>query len=1056
MNLQKSRKSQRKRFLLLFYLCCFLMLNIFIVSAQGQTNSIKGLIKDNKGEPIIGVTIVIEGTTNGTITDINGNYTLMNTPSDGVLLVSFIGFKSQKIPIEGKSVINVTLVPETIGIDEVIAVGYGTQKKGDITSSIAVMDAEKLTERPVNKVDQALVGQMAGVHVKQTSGLPGQGFDIQIRGSGTINANNQPLYVVDGFPLEASAQSTSGGFSTGNPLANISPNDIESIQVLKDAAAASIYGSRGANGVVIITTKKGKTGKPKISFNTYIGWNEVQKKLDVLSAEEWVERAIEHQNYNWVAGGYGSSSDTYEQRRTILGLDEGSYNKSYMWDERWLEDGHPGLDYVDWQDLFFRKGMMQSYQISANGGTETTKYYIAGDVLNQEGVAIGVNYKRYSARANVEVIPNDKVKFVVNISPSYSDQQDPGVEGKDGLTHICVGEAPVVESSVGAEGTNVGDNTYYGWGPSRVSPIAVAKNVDTKNETFRALTSTFLEIGLMKDLKFKTDVNFDYQDNEYYKYTPSYVTTGRSATGIKSGYTRKNFVTESTLHYNKAFKKHNLDVLAGYSYSTFKYDYEKITGSGFASDEIITINAATTTTGTTTQSKNVLISYFSRLQYSYNNKYFSQFSVRRDGSSKFGDNTKWGYFPSGSLGWKISEENFMSGLDYISNLKLRLSWGLAGNNGVDDYDAIPSVEDANYSYGGSSVNGVVPSNYANEDLSWETSETTDIGFDLGFLVNRITGSFDYYWKQTTDLLLDVPVPAATGYTSALTNIGEVLNKGWELEINSRNLVGTFKWQTQINVSHNANEVKKLGPDNADILGGSFDITHNICTVGKPMYTLYLVQQDGLLTTEDVENGVAMYGNEEAGDPKYVDQNNDGTIDSDDRTFSGHPDPDITWGITNTFSYKGFDLNILTQGQWGGKIYSTFGRAMYRTGMGATENTLGKSRNRVRWEEGQTLTEADVKGKERKSPSSFGRIKNTDWLYANDYWRIRTITLGYDLKKIVRNEMISNARLYVSAENWFGGDKYDGGFNPEAKNNGGDDYGAFPLSKSMVLGLNITF
>ncbi len=1056
MNLQKSKKSTSMRVLKIL-LFSILICSSGIIKAQNQTITVKGTIKDKDNEPIIGATVIIEGSTIGTITDMDGKYVLSNTPSNGVLIFSFIGFKTQKITIAGKDQINVILKAETVGIDEVIAVGYGTQKKGDITSSIAVMDADKLTERPVNKVDQALVGQMAGVHVKQTSGLPGKGFDIQIRGSGTINANNQPLYVVDGFPLEASAQSTSGSFSTGNPLANISPNDIETIQVLKDAAAASIYGSRGANGVVLITTKKGKTGKPKISFNTYVGWNEVQKKLDVLSSKEWVERAIEHENYNWVNSSYGgSSSDTNAERRTALGLDDDSYNTSYMWDERWLQDGHPGLDYVDWQDLFFRKGMMQSYQISATGGTETTKYYVAGDVLNQEGVAIGVNYKRYSARANVEVTPNNKVKFGVNISPSYSDQQDPGVEGKDGLTHVCVGEAPVVESSCGAEGTNVGDNSYYAWGPSRVSPIAVAENVDTKNETFRAITTSFLEIGLLKGLKFKTDVNFDYQDNEYYKYTPSYVTKGRAASAVKSGYTRKNFVTESTFHYNQSFGKHNLDALAGYSYSTFKYDYEKITGSGFASDEVITINAATTTTGTTTQSKNVLISYFSRLQYSYNNKYFSQFSVRRDGSSKFGDNTKWGYFPSGSLGWKVSEEDFMSSLDYLSNLKLRLSWGLAGNNGVDDYESIPSVENANYSYSGSSVNGVVPSNYANADLSWETSETTDIGVDLGFFANRITSAFDYYRKKTTDLLLDIPVPAVTGYTTALTNIGEVLNKGWELEINSRNLIGAFKWQTQINVSHNANVVKKLGPDNADILGGSFDITHNICTIGKPMYTLYLVQQDGLLTTEDVNNGVAMYGDEEAGDPKYVDQNGDGTIDSDDRTFSGHPDPDITWGITNTFSYKGFDLNILTQGQWGGKIYSTFGRAMYRTGMGASENTLGKSRNRVRWVEGQTLTEADVKGKERKSPSSFGRIKNTDWLYPNDYWRIRTITLGYDLKRIISNEMVSSARLYVSAENWFGGDKYNGGFNPEAKNNGGDDYGAFPLSKSMVLGLNITF
>ena len=1036
-----------------------------------QPSRVTGRVVDQSGTPLPGVTVVEKGTTNGTVTNLDGNYTI-NVSEGAVLHFSFVGMVPVEVAVANQGEINITLEEDMMGIDEVVVVGYGTQKKADIINSVASMDAEKLNERPVNKVDQALIGQMSGVRVKQTSGLPGQGFSIQVRGTGSITANNEPLYVVDGFPMEVSPQSSSGSFSGGNPLTNLNPNDIESIQVLKDAAAASIYGSRGSNGVVIITTKTGKSGKPQISFNSYFGWNETVKKLDVLSAEEFAERQIEHMNYFWVrdhAADLGAtSSQSNAERRALLGLDAGEYNTKYMWDDRWLQDGHPGLDYVDWQDLFFRKGLVQSYQLSATGGNETVNYYVSGDYLDQDGIAIGVNYKRYSARANVEVSPNDNLRFGLNIAPSYSEELDPNVEGKDAITHIVVGMNPIVESSTGAEGTNVGENTSYAWGTSRVSPIAEAKNVDRMSQTFRNITTTFVEYQLIDGLKFKTNINFDVHNNEAKRFTPAFITRNRTASASRSGYNRVNFVNENTLNYNKSIGDHNFDLLAGYSYSTFKLETYSISGTGFASDAIPTLNAASSTSGTSFETKNTLISYFGRAQYNYKSKYLAQVSLRRDGSSKFGANTKWGVFPSASIGWRVSEESFMDDVTFFDNLKLRASWGLAGNNGVGDYDQIARLTFANYSNGGNLVNGMVPSNFANPDLSWETSETFDVGLDFSILSNRVNGSFDYYTKRNTDLLLNIPVPTASGFGTALTNIGEVLNKGWEFEVTTRNTVGDFKWQTMINLSHNTNEVKKLGPNNTPIFGGGWDITHNVLEVGRPMYTLYVVQQNGLLTTADIENGYPVYGNQQAGDPKYVDQltvdtngdgvpdQADGIIDADDRTYSGQPNPDYVWGITNNFAYKGFDLSVLVQGQWGGVLYSTFGRAMYRTGMGANENTLGITRERVRWEEDKVYTEADLAGKTRKSPSVFGRIKNTDWLYPNDYWRIRNITLGYDLGRHIRSHVISGARIYVTAENWFGADKYDGGFNPEAVNNSGDDYGAFPLSKSMVFGVNLKF
>ena len=1026
-----------------------------------QQKSVTGKVTGENGESLPGVTVVIKGTTQGTITGADGQYSLSNVPPNATLVFSFVGMKSQEIPVGGKNSIDVKLVEETIGIEEVVAIGYGTQRKADLISAVTSMDAERLNERPINKVDQALIGQMSGVRVQQTGGLPGKEFSIQVRGTGSISANNEPLYVIDGFPMEISGQASNGSFSSGNPLTNLNPNDIESIQVLKDAAAASIYGSRGANGVVIITTKRGKLGKPQISFNTYMGWSEVTKKLDVLSSEEWIDRQIEHMNYFWVRDHKNdlgaTSSQTNEERRSLLGLSSGEYNTKYMWDERWLEPGHPGLDFVDWQDLLFRKGLVQSYQLSATGGTDVVKYYISSDYLDQDGVSIGVKYKRYSGRANVEVAPNENLRFGLNLTPSYSEEHDPGSEGKDAIAMGAYSHTPVVESSSGAEGYNVGENTRYIWGVSRPSAIAEAKMAYGKSQTWRTIATGFVEYELLDGLVAKTSLNFDVHNNETSRFTPAIVRSNRTASGSRSGYNRSNFVNENTINYNKTIKeKHTVDIIGGYSYSSFKIGTYSISGTGFASDKIYTLNAASSTSGSSNETENILISYFGRAQYSFKDKYLVQTSIRRDGSSKFGNNTKWGVFPSMSVGWRVSEEDFMKSVSLFDNLKLRTSWGLAGNNGIGDYAHIARLAFSNYSNNGSLINGMVPSNFANPDLGWETSETFDIGVDFSILSNRISSTFDYYTKRNTDLLLNIPVPTASGFSKALTNIGEVMNKGWEFEVNTRNMIGEFKWQTMVNLSYNTNEVKKLGPNNTPILGGAFDITHNILEVGKPMYTIYVVQQDGLLTTEDIQNGVARYGNQEAGDPKYVDQNNDGKIDANDRTYSGHPNPDYVWGITNSFSYKGFDLSVLMQGQMGGVIYSTFGRAMYRTGQGSGENMLAVGRNRVIWEEDKVYTKEDVAGKARKSPSSFGRIKNTDWLYANDYWRVRNITLGYDLGKHLRSNVITDARIYITAENWFGGDKYEGGVNPEAVNNSGDDYGGYPLSKSMVFGINLKF
>lgn len=1048
-----------KKYVLLIPILFFLLPGILFA----QQRQIKGKVTDDKGAPVSDVSVALKGNPAQTRTDATGSFVITAPPGNAELVFTHVSFPERSITVSGNEVEVSMLTQSSRQLDEVVVVGYGTQKRRDITGAVATFNADNLVERPIVRVDQALVGQMAGVRVKQTSGLPGRGFSVQIRGTGSISASTEPLYVIDGFPLEVSGQNASGGFSSGNPLDNLNPNDIESIQVLKDASAAAIYGSRASNGVVLITTRKGKSGKAKISFNSYAGYNERVRKLDVLSPEQFVDRAIEMINTNWVRSAAGRTADqTTAQRRTILGR----VDVNLMIDDRWTQPGHPGVTYVDWQDEFFRKGKVQNYQLSASGGNDFVKYYVSGDYLDQEGITYGVTYKRYSARANVDIQASNKLKFGINLAPSYSVGNDPGVDGKDLQTHIAASLTPVVEADAGIN-TGVAPYLPYAWGGTRVSPVETVKQQVGETKLFRTLATIYGEYRIIPGLSFRSSINLDNSDQTFKRYIPVAITASRLASGQLTGYKRLNFVNENTLSYAKTLgSSHNISVLAGQSYSSFRYDNWDINGGTFVSDQVSTLNAANNgSNGNSRETKNVLLSYFGRAQYDFDSRYLLSASIRRDGSSKFGANTKWGVFPAVSVGWRLSEEAFLKNISQLSELKLRASYGVTGNNGAGDYASIELLNFANYSYNGALVNGLVPSNFANADLGWEESKTLNIGFDLGVFNNRVFTSFDYYTKRNTDLLLSIPVPTASGFSTYLTNIGEVLNRGWELELTTRNFIGKgLNWTTSFNLSQNKNRVEKLGPNNAPIyFNGGFDIDHSILMVGQPMYSLYLVQEIGVLSTKDIAANYPRFGSQEAGDPKYADQltidtNNDGVpdkadgkIDANDRVLSGAPNPKYVWGITNTFSFKGFDLNILIQGQQGGHIYSMFGRAVDRTGQSYMDNTLAKTANR--W---KSPADDDKPGIEPRAYSTFGRIKNTDWLYSSDYWRVRNITLGYNFGSVLKSKVISGIRLYVTAENMFGKDKYEGGWNPEALNTSGEDYGSFPLSKGIVAGLNVNF
>lgn len=1057
----------------------FLLFAFLPTNAQNQTGGIliTGKITDESGGAVPGATVQVKGTDKRSVANADGVFTITVTTGKETLVITSVGLAKKEVPLNGQTNLNISLAAgEKNTLEDVVVIGYGTQKRRDVTGAQASFNASKLDERPVTRVDQALVGQMPGVTVKQTTGALGKGFSVQVRGTGTISAGSEPLYVIDGFPLATASANTAGNFANGNPLDNINPNDIEDIQVLKDAASAAIYGSRAANGVVLITTKRGKLGKARLNVNSYVGFNEPAKKLDMLKAPEWIDRFTEMVNAKYVQD-YGSkgatAGDDNTRRRQILGLGATDYNTTYMTDERWTEPGHPGLAFIDWQDAIFRKGLMQNHQVSASGGNEFVRYYVSGNMARQEGFVINTDYTSYSARANVEVNASKKLKFGLNITPTYSITNDPGVEGKDNIFHQALSMSPVQEDTMGLF-PNVGMNNQYKWSTSTNSPYAKLKYMLGRTTRFRTITSLFGEYTIIPGLSFKTTVNLDNTDNDSKSYTPYIVAstfdtrlaqTNQQTSGSFSSYRKQTFVNENTLNFNKTINSvHDISAVVGFTYNSDKLDNQSIkSNGGFRIGGVTTLNAANGTTSTTTETKDVLLSYLGRVQYAYDGKYLFSASIRRDGSSRFGADTKWGYFPSASIGWRVSQEDFMRAVPVINDLKLRASWGKAGNYQIPDYATIPVLSAYNYSFNGASAGGSAAASAVLRDLTWEKSQTYDAGFDLTVLNNRLSATFDIYTRKSSGLLLYAPILWVTGFNTQLSNVGETRNKGWEVNITSRNLTkGPVQWTTSLNLSHNTNKVTALaGGQSQIIIPTAFSgAQHSILRVGQPLYSIFVIKQIGILTQDDINKKVAVFGSETVGDPKYEDYTPDGTIDLNDRQIVAHPNPDYTYGITNTVKWNGFDFTVLVQGQQGGSIYSLLGRALGRTGQGTVDNALGFFRDRWR------SPDDPGAGKVGKAYSTFGFTANTDWLYSSDYIRVRMMTLGYDLNKVIKSKKIlSAARVYITAENFFGHDKYKGGLNPDANNTDlsgsglfpePGDYGGLPLPKSLILGVNLSF
>jgi len=986
---------------------------------QPQKRTITGKVTDTKGEPLPGVTIIVKGTTTGITSDVNGIYSL-EIPDDAEILVfSFVGMKSQEIVIGDQTQINVALEEETVGLEEVVAIGYGTRSKAKVINPISSIKAEALVSTPSTNAAEGMAGQLSGVQVIQASGAPGADATINIRGVGTLTAGTNPLIVIDGFPSETLS------------LSSLNPNSIATIDVLKDAAAAAIYGSRGSNGVIMVTTKKGKRGKLKVTYDGFIGMQDVAKKVDV-------QDAYERANFSAVA-------------RENMGQAPSELWQPYV-------DGQQGLTNTDWQNEIFRTAPIHNHSISLSGASEDVNYFVSAGYINQDGIVIGSDYERYNFRANINADISKMLRIGFNVAPSYSESNNisEGDHKGNGIILTALISNPAFAPYNEDGSLNLSGDQILG---ARANGLAATENVvamallnEDKQKKFNLLGGSFLEFEPIDGLTFRTYLGAHYLTFSRNQIHPNTVGSYKvlakdtQATQSYGTFTSSNWISENTVTYGKTFNEdHELSVLVGHTFQTERT--ESTLPSALAS-QTVNFGGVLTTINPLYEEKWSLISYISRVNYIYKLKYIIGASFRRDGSSRFGANTKWGNFPSVSAGWRINQESFFD-IEVVNDLKFRASWGITGNNSIPNYGSVPLLGTANY---GTST-GLAPSTSPNADLSWEETKTLDIGLDLALFNNKLMLSADYYNALTDGLLLEVPVPAHSGNTSSLRNIGEVENKGFEFSIATNDIdLGPVKWSSAFNISSNKNEVKKLGPGQDRIL----EALH-ITQVGESLGSYYIYRMLGVFQTQEQIDNAPIHPEQGIGDYMYEDLDNDGEITANDREIAGDFFPDYTFGFSNTFKFMNFDFNFLLQGKQGFEIYNGLGFFIknlegWGNGSAAINDFYSESNPNA------------VYAHPGKHVKTYERSK----LLVEDgsYIRLRNISLGYTIPKtIVKKVGIENLRVYVAAKNLFTITDYSG-YNPEVNSTNtsfnnktttpGVDYGAYPVDRSVVFGINLSF
>lgn len=1025
---------------LLFLLC------LIPLWAFSQNITVKGVVKDATGESVIGASVVQKGTSNGIITDIDGNFTL-NVPSNSTIVISFVGYKTQEIPVAGKTQINVTMKEDTEMLDEVVVVGYGQMKRSDLTGSVVSVNDQAIKKSVPTSIDQVLQGRAAGVQIQANSGTPGASTSIRIRGINSLNATNQPIFVIDGVVVDSATDD-----ENSNPLSSINPSDIVSMDVLKDASATAIYGSRASNGVIMITTKRGQAGEATVTYDGYAGWQEMPKQLDMLNLRQYAQ----HHN-----------------DRSALGLVEQS--SSFVRPDL-LGEG------TNWQDELFSKAFMTSHNISVSGGNNKTTYAFSGGFLDQDGIALGSSFRRLSLRANIDTEIKSWLRGGVNFSFAES-KQNVGTDNNTIMSALIQQPTVAVTSPDGSF-----DGPDDVWMPENPVGLASIRTNNNRKTNFRF--NTYLEANLLKGLTFKTELSADWNFNNYYYYQPDYQFGIKTSDTRTSRWTKTNtkyWSWRNILTYNNTFaEKHNINVMVGQEMSHSNWETQVGTATGFLSNTTPDLSAGDVTTSTTTGSRvvNSIASFFGRAFYSFDERYLLTATIRRDGSSKFAKGNKWGWFPAVALAWRASQESFLRNNAIINNLKLRAGWGATGNQNVSDYAYMALLSYKTTPWG----TGVLTGNTANPDLTWETTHSYNVGIDLGLFQNRIEVIADVYYKKTKNLLLQLPLPAYLGSSgqgaasNPWGNVGSLENKGIELTVNTTNITNKdFQWTSNLVFSLNRNKVLELDTDNSSIeksyqpSSASYIVTKT--TVGQPIgqfwgykvigrfdepTDFYYKDADGNVKQVAIPEGNTIAKNSTwIGDYIYEDRNGDGVINNEDCTYIGNPEPKFTYGIGNTFSYKGFDLTIFFSGSYGNKALNL---TRYRIEDPRSNGNILKSslnyaqiglidpngpdddyRN-LHVVNGSATTLPALQ--ESDANNNFTRI--SDMLVEDaSYIRLQNISIGYTFpKKWINKIFLNNARIYANIQNVYTWSKYKG-LDPEVGAIYGDalmtgvDYGRYP-------------
>jgi len=1028
-----------------------------------QAKEIRGKVVDEQGLALPGVSVVVKGSPMGTTTNTEGFYTISVPNDNSTLVFSIVGFASQERSVKSDETINITLLEETSALDEVVVIGYGTQKRSNITTAVSSVSSESLKERPALNFGEAMAGQMPGVQVQQTGGAPGgEGLAIRVRGVGSITQSNDPLYVVDGYPME------------GNAFRLLNTSDIESIQVLKDASSTAIYGSRGANGVVMVTTKKGKAGPPRININSFVGFQEREKEIEMMNRDQYVDWFIDGRNQAWldaqtISADPDKSPHTINDPNSRRQLYPGA-NGQYM-----IPDGTGGYKYNfldpasvalmpdnNWQDLLYRKALTQQNELSVSGGSENTQYTFSGSYAKQEGIVLNTDYDRFNFRSNI----NSKVSESINVGANlmaYSSRGNEQVSGKYSPVMFALQLPPMypLRNEDGTYGSMVRNPEILAGDVA--SPIGVAEQVYNNRKRYGWLGTVFAEWQILQDLKYRININGGIQDNVQKIYEASYIDFDaskgpRPAKGVNERASDFDWVIENTLDYSHTFsEKHLFSALLGYTTQKHTYQYMYGEARGFANDKVTTLNAGTMYALSNTESEYSMISYLGRINYSYDNRYLLTATFRGDGSSRFGMNKKWGTFPSLSIGWRISEEKFMENVDQISDLKLRAGFGISGNNRIGDYSSIGLLSTGFYPTGDALQNTINPNTMSNVDLGWEKTRQYNFGFEFGLINDRIRIEGDFYDSQSIDLLLNVPVPVITGYSTQMQNIGKVQNRGMEFLVTTRNFINEFKWNTNFNISFNKNKVLEVGADERPIYASAPNANDAfITTIGQPIASFYGYKFEGVFMTQEELDKYPHLGADKIGDGRYADINGDGILDQNDKTILGNNNPDFTAGLSNNFSYKNFSLGVQFTASYGAELFS-----FYKRMVGIYHGDRNGMIEQVdRWQSVDQPGDG-IHFKATRTPSGWQRDPSSAWVQDASYLRLRNLNFAYDFNKSITDKLnVKGLRVYVTGTNLFTITNYTG-YDPESSSEGsgltkGGDYLGYPTARSFILGVNLTF